>query len=489
MQVVVIPNMKIGRNDQCHCKSGKKYKKCCLEKDEKRARLKQRVMKISRRDFISGPYKKCPNTECLTEDAFGVFTPMGGSRGYSRECIKCGHEEGFSFPNIKKKIIYLDQFVISNLIKLLDKSHPSHAKIKADPFWTNLFIKLELASKSQAIVCPDSFYHKDESLVGNIDFKLMKRVYEHFSSGKTLYPSLIIEKNQIVHHFEGWLENKKVEFEFNPKYIAFEQDLHTWSVGLRISVGGNPYPGQIKNLQTTNAITKEQLRETWTRWQSETSFGFVERVKEETSGLWKGMTSAAKKFTERRNLAMKKMTMGEDYDMELDDFMPPMSDDIFEELMRIARKKNIPQEKMPEIIVKYFNDIDALLEIPYIRISSVMFAGWARRAALGKKDPPKSTADVQFIASYLPYCDALFVDKESASMLKEFPQNTPAYLRLKEFPAKVFSLNNRDEFLAYLDQLVSGISSEQIAILKDMGGDDYAKPYWSIIEHEKRERD
>lgn len=25
---------KIGRNDKCHCNSGKKYKKCCLQKDE-----------------------------------------------------------------------------------------------------------------------------------------------------------------------------------------------------------------------------------------------------------------------------------------------------------------------------------------------------------------------------------------------------------------------------------------------------------------------
>src|SRR3989338_6132772 len=33
MQVVVIPNMKIGRNDQCHCKSGKKYKKGCMDKE------------------------------------------------------------------------------------------------------------------------------------------------------------------------------------------------------------------------------------------------------------------------------------------------------------------------------------------------------------------------------------------------------------------------------------------------------------------------
>lgn len=26
---------KLGRNDQCHCGSGKKYKKCCLERDER----------------------------------------------------------------------------------------------------------------------------------------------------------------------------------------------------------------------------------------------------------------------------------------------------------------------------------------------------------------------------------------------------------------------------------------------------------------------
>ncbi|PIS35810.1 hypothetical protein COZ78_01315 [bacterium (Candidatus Gribaldobacteria) CG_4_8_14_3_um_filter_42_11] len=49
--------MKMGRNDPCHCGSNKKYKKCCLGKDERKNTLKQRVMKITRRDFISGPYK------------------------------------------------------------------------------------------------------------------------------------------------------------------------------------------------------------------------------------------------------------------------------------------------------------------------------------------------------------------------------------------------------------------------------------------------
>lgn len=489
MQMKVIPNtsMKIGRNDPCHCDSGKKYKRCCLGKDEKRAQLKQRVMKISRRDFISGPYKKCPNPECLAENSFGVFTPISESTSYSRECIKCWHTEHFDLPKIKKKIVYLDQFVISNLVKLLDKSHPSHQKVKADPFWESLFIKLEKASKLQAIVCPDSFYHRDESMTGGIEFKLLKRLYEHFSSGKTLYPSLIVEKNQIVRHFEAWIENKKPDFSFDPQEVAFERDLHSWSIGLRISVGGNPYPGQIENLQKTNTMTQEQLKAVWERWQSEKKVNFVARIKEETGGLGKGLITATRQFAERRSRAMTRIAGGENYEMELDDFIPPMSNDILESLMRIARSKGLSEQQVAGTIIHYFGDIDALLDIPYVRISSVMFAGWAHRAANGKKNPPKSTADVQFISSYLPYCDALFVDKESAAILKEFPKDTPPKFRLNEFRARVFSLGNKEQFLNYLDELVAVIPAEQMEILKDMEGENYGEPYWSIIEHEKRE--
>jgi hypothetical protein len=33
------PNL--GRNDPCHCGSGKKYKQCCLAKDEEKARVER----------------------------------------------------------------------------------------------------------------------------------------------------------------------------------------------------------------------------------------------------------------------------------------------------------------------------------------------------------------------------------------------------------------------------------------------------------------
>lgn len=441
---------------------------------------------MTRRDLISGPYKNCPNPECLDKESFGVFMPISGSRTYSRECIKCWHRQDFDLPKIQKKIVYLDQFVISNLIKLLDKSHPSHQKIKSDPFWESLFIKLEKASKTQAIICPDSFYHRDESITGGVNFRLMKRLYEHFSNGKTLYPSLVVEKSQITHHFAGWLTGKKVEFVFKPEDISFDGDLHSWSTGMRISVGGGPYPGQIDNLQKTNAMTSEQLEAVWTRWQSEKEVNFTERTKEEASGLWKGLVAAAKQFEQRREVAMLKIINGENYEMDLDDFLPPMSNDILEALMEIAKSNGLASHQIPETFVRYFNDSDLLLKIPQIKISCVMFAGLSHRAKNGKKNPPKSTVDVQFISSYLPYCDALFVDKESAALLEEFPKNTPQKLRLKEFPAQVFSLGNKEKFLDYLDQLVANIPESQVGILKDMEGENYHEPYWSIIEHEKQ---
>ncbi len=31
----------LGRNDPCHCGSGKKYKQCCLAKDEEKARAER----------------------------------------------------------------------------------------------------------------------------------------------------------------------------------------------------------------------------------------------------------------------------------------------------------------------------------------------------------------------------------------------------------------------------------------------------------------
>ena len=44
--------MNLNRNDQCWCNSGKKYKKCHLEFDEKLEALKNKGYEVPTRDMI-----------------------------------------------------------------------------------------------------------------------------------------------------------------------------------------------------------------------------------------------------------------------------------------------------------------------------------------------------------------------------------------------------------------------------------------------------
>lgn len=101
------------------------------------------------------------------------------------------------------------------------------------------------------------------------------------------------------------------------------------------------------------------------------------------------------------------------------------------------------------------------------------------------RTPPNSFADIEFISSYLPYCDAIFIDTKSKILIEELPKETPDKLRISNFPAKIFSPQNKEDFLHYLDSVIEDIPSDQIDILKDMNGEEYMKPYWSIIQHEK----
>ena len=79
-----------------------------------------------------------------------------------------------SFPVLKKKIIYLDQFAISEMMKAFNPKTPAFHKI--DRFWKVLFCKLDRLLRLQAICCPDSDFHEDESLLWPEYFKDLKMV-------------------------------------------------------------------------------------------------------------------------------------------------------------------------------------------------------------------------------------------------------------------------------------------------------------------------
>jgi hypothetical protein len=107
------------------------------------------------REFIQAPFIACPR--CGTGNAFGVLS-IGS--GYTRRCRECWHTDRFPLPRIRKTVVYLDQLVISEMMKALNPAARAHGRV--DSFWLELFERLDVLSKLQLIICPDSETHRDD---------------------------------------------------------------------------------------------------------------------------------------------------------------------------------------------------------------------------------------------------------------------------------------------------------------------------------------
>jgi hypothetical protein len=111
-------------------------------------------------------------------------------------------------------------------VKALDPRTKGHGRTTADPFWVRLFETLEVASKMQIIVCPDSDEHRNESLVAPF-YTRLKRIYEHFSNGVSFQDSRTIRCIQLVEMAERWLNGKKPECTLEPGLVT-RGELHGW---------------------------------------------------------------------------------------------------------------------------------------------------------------------------------------------------------------------------------------------------------------------
>ena len=80
--------------------------------------------------------------------------------------------------------------------------------------------------------------------------------------------------------------------------------------------------------------------------------------------------------------------------------------------------------------------------------------------------------DVEIIASYTPYCDTIFIDNECRRLLNQGLKETGYKLT-----TKVFSQDNKEEFLKYLDEIYGSLSKKHINKVKEVYGEKWLTPY------------
>jgi hypothetical protein len=128
----------------------------------------------------------------------------------------------------------------------------------------------------------------------------------------------------------------------------------------------------------------------------------------------------------------------------------------FEELVSVSERRDYPKSQHLENIVKFW-DWERNNEIPHNRLSSYLFAAVACRVGMGAKKiiDRGLVNDIRTISTYAPYVEAMFIDKSCAALLAEEPLVSEL-----EYKARIFSLNDTDEFISYLKEIEAGAPIE-----------------------------
>lgn len=431
--------------------------------------------------FVSAPYSKCPN---CPGDRYGILS-VNGDR-YTRECLDCGHRGSRPLPPAHKRVLYLDQLLISNIAKLLDPDCRGHEEIKGQPFWLAAYASHSRTHRLQLIACPESTAHREESLVSkDPPAESLCDVYEYFSSECRFEDPETVMRYQIVPDFDAWVQNKPTPTTLVERRMVVEGRLEDWDELLSIRANFAPRPTEAINLATSVRARHARLLAVFAKWQTtrpkfDTSFEAEARALGELV-----ITSYQRYFLRYQELQEELSRTGNLSEDQLAEVLPPTAVHLLNEMATVLRDHGVSETEVGLRIREYFQS-ERFLQVPYVRLSSMLFASLARKAAAGqRREPSQGTyTDVATIAALLPFCDAMFLDREMAGLLKEEPLRG----EVEKYGTRIFSKADEEAFLGYLRDLEAQCAPAQVDAAKDVYGPECLDPWMGMIESRKRDR-
>ena len=425
--------------------------------------------------FITGPFHPCP--EC-GQMQFGTLSIRGNV--HSRRCRHCFHNESETLPPLKKKLIYLDQMVLSGIAKEIDPVWREKTQHR-DDFWLQAFDRIDRLVKLQLIVCPDSPIHEEESSYDDRYESVLRRLYEHLASGVSLHFPHQVHMAQLWEAFEAWSTNQDPDWARITRDDFVDGRLDRWSDRLLLTVNMGHWPGRIESRRNSRASGHDTLTQLWDKWVSERHVSFEERLEIERRGFADGALQsyvAHVKRWQRVNAGVEEVTDP----LEL---MPGWLVQLVTGLLRRLEERGVPHgEQLPQVVDFLYSE--PALCAPQNHMGALLYAALARRAASGQRRVPSrgTPNDIAFIASYLPYCDVMFIDNECADLLSEEPLASA----VKDYPARIFSTRSRKEFLTYLATLESEADPDHVALVVRTYGKSWLEPFRAILEQDRSKR-
>ncbi len=355
--------------------------------------------------------------------------------------MSCKYSTTVWLPEIRKKILYLDQFFFSSAFRGRERRFLDAAR------------RIRHVSDLQLLVVPFSSIHEDEThqwrgFGGKSKEGLMEFI-KATSRGHEFEPAYDVERSQIIRAFQGFLVGSSPEFKLKED-DAIEGNVHEWDDYFRIDV--RLY---IKDIELIRDLKRQSVKELvgiFESWRQSTNT-FDQDVALEIRDAGKGYIDSYLEFAAR-------IARG-DYAAL---FNSPIMSTVVQSMLHCLPEETPPEERLEEVARFFVSEHFA--QIAYQWLSARMFAtlkDMVKRGAFTNREDALQRLsgffyDVNHVATYAPYCDAFVMDQPITALVAD-----PRVGLEDRYAVKVFSLNNWDELFTWLDGLEAAMTAEHKA--------------------------
>lgn len=354
-----------------------------------------------------------------------------------KTCHLCKHKSSERLPPLNKKVVYLDQFAISNLTKT-ESRHPDA------PYWHNLALTILKTVLYQGAIFPISGMHAQETILDNRRDRILE-FQDSISGGSNFIENGEINIKQVTDIIKSLIFKTDVYHDFSVKNVL-TSDPNVWlhKVDRNAFINTDSFVDGMKGIRIDS---ERDLLTVYERRRDEgKSFDEIQYEEAKVFGhahikQWMAATSAAINGNE-------------------DAYRKSGSVALIHAIQKTFMDYNgLDQTLALEKTFGFLNS-DYVLRIPNNIFHATLHAVFAERIAGGKKYfRMNSLNDMSFVSMYTPYCDAAFIDREMHSLVLD--DRVQHILGLFGIKTKYFSMKQKEGFLAYLNNVADQIPEVQ----------------------------
>jgi hypothetical protein len=400
--------------------------------------------------FELAPFRKC--LRCKRE-SFGTLS-VGGNR-VTKRCKECRYSHDEVLPDVNKRVIYLDQFAVSELYKTKTKTRRPGAP--HEQFWQDCYSLANRAYLRQQVIFPASNLHSDETIVWHSPAEL-RLVHEMFSGENSFERTDTIATRQEWEFAKAFLKGGLAPSLSTSVDEVISGTRNVWLPVYHISVNSD-YSMFAPGLRQDKAIAEASLKQLSDNWVINRPT-FDDLLKHELSSYGSAMRRALSEQIAKTQAAILSNDPASVLDMRFGLISR------YRQLTALFERNGVPTKDAFKEVLKFLEWPENQLQ-PAHRMFAYLFAALGWRISSGQRPEMKASIlnDFSAISTYAPYVDAMFLDRQCASLLKQ------GRLRSElSYKARIFSLSDPQEFLDYLKSLGDSATSDVRKLAHELYG-------------------